>query len=444
MQELDLSAKILDDILDNDVPFSEALKKVFQSDASIRGERSLVAGLVGCELRHHLLFSFLTEPLTTFEVADKRILALVLGDLYFFKRVPNDQILVALKEKLGEAKMALAQPLVDKAPNPESYIPTDLAKSSNKYLSLRYNTPEWVLKIWEHYGYGTTYKILKKNNRPLVNSVRVRTNMITPEQLMNNNPDYAKSGISDMLFYGGKTPLRKLPEYMAEQIFLEKLGTKKVFDEYKVQEPSEVLLFNGNADSSPLKELIETYGSTIGLNLGVYDLQKYPDVSKMIRTLNLKNVNFFAGDPTSLEAAVSRPQDLVIACPDSSNFDLIREAPDYLLHFKKEGMDELFAKEKAMLEGLSKHVDEGGLLIYMIYTISKKEGHATVTEFLMNHPEFKIVKEEQLFPYDELDTALYYCVLKKETPLAKEGVPAEALAAAKAAPAASISAQSAK
>ena len=80
----------------------------------------------------------------------------------------------------------------------------------------------------------------------------------------------------------------------------------------------------------------------------------------------------------------------------------------------------------------------------MIYTISKKEGHATVTEFLMNHPEFKIVKEEQLFPYDELDTALYYCVLKKETPLAKEGVPAEALAAAKAAPAASISAQSAK
>jgi len=444
MQELDLSAKILDDILDNDVPFSEALKKVFQSDASIRGERSLVAGLVGCELRHHLLFSFLTEPLTTFEVADKRILALVLGDLYFFKRVPNDQILVALKEKLGEAKMALAQPLVDKAPNPESYIPTDLAKSSNKYLSLRYNTPEWVLKIWEHYGYGTTYKILKKNNRPLVNSVRVRTNMITPEQLMNNNPDYAKSAISDMLFYGGKTPLRKLPEYMAEQIFLEKLGTKKVFDEYKVQEPSEVLLFNGNADSSPLKELIETYGSTIGLNLGVYDLQKYPDVSKMIRTLNLKNVNFFAGDPTSLEAAVSRPQDLVIACPDSSNFDLIREAPDYLLHFKKEGMDELFAKEKAMLEGLSKHVDEGGLLIYMIYTISKKEGHATVTEFLMNHPEFKIVKEEQLFPYDELDTALYYCVLKKETPLAKEGVPAEALAAAKAAPAASISAQSAK
>src|SRR5574344_2074480 len=117
MQELDLSEKILADILDNDVQFSEALKKVFQSDASIRSERSLVAGLVGCELRHHLLFAYLTEPLTGYEVADKRVLALALGDLYFFKRVPTDQIRSALKSKLGDDKMALAQPLIDKAPD---------------------------------------------------------------------------------------------------------------------------------------------------------------------------------------------------------------------------------------------------------------------------------------------------------------------------------------
>jgi hypothetical protein len=33
------------------------------------------------------------------------------------------------------------------------------------------------LKIWEHYGYGTTYKILKKNNRQNTTSVRVRTSL---------------------------------------------------------------------------------------------------------------------------------------------------------------------------------------------------------------------------------------------------------------------------
>ncbi|MCI2111502.1 MAG: hypothetical protein LKK13_04070 [Bacilli bacterium] len=444
MQELDLSERILGDILDNDVPFGEALRKVFQTNQPLRPMRPLVAGLVGCELRHHLLFGYLTEPLEGYEIADRRVLALGLGDLYFFKRVPAADMKAALLEKLGEEKMALAAPLIDKAADPANYIPPKLPKSSNKYLSLRYNTPEWVLKIWEHYGYGTTYKILKKNNRPLINAVRVRTAMITPEQLMNNNSDYAKSPIKDMLFLGGRTPLRKLPEFLAEQVFLEKLATKKIIDEFKVQEPSEVFLFNGNRDSSILKEVVETYGSSIGMNLGVYDLQKYADVSRMIRELGLKNVNFFAGDPSALEASISRPQDLVIAAPDSSNFDLIRESPDYLLHFKKEGMDELFAEEKAMLEGLSKYVDEGGTYIYMIYTVSKKEGHATVQDFLLRHPEFKLVKEEQFFPFDELDTALYYAAMKKETPLVKEGVPAEAIAGAAAPVESPMSAEAAK
>ena len=59
----------------------------------------------------------------------------------------------------------------------------------------------------------------------------------------------------------------------------------------------------------------------------------------------------------------------------------------------------------------------------MIYTISKKEGHQTIEDFLLKHSEFKMVREAQLFPYEELDTALYYAVMKKETPLAKVETP---------------------
>ena len=94
----------------------------------------------------------------------------------------------------------------------------------------------------------------------------------------------------------------------------------------------------------------------------------------MIKTAGYKNINFFGAEPDSMEAAISRPQDLVIAAPNSSNFDLIRDYPDYLLHFKKEEMDALFAQEKAVLEGCSKFVAEKGTLIYCVYTISKKEG----------------------------------------------------------------------
>lgn len=428
MEELDLSLQILADIIDNDVPFNEALRKVFQADVEKRPLRSSVAGLVGCELRHGLLFEELTANLADYSVEEKRFLSLALGDLYFVRRIASDSILEALKTRLGEEKLAEAQPLLDKAGKPETYIPVELQKSSNRYLSLRYNTPEWVLKIWEHFGFGTTYKILKKNNRPLVSSVRVRS-VISPEELVNNNHDYAKGPVDGMLTYSGKIPLRKLPEFHEGKVFLEKFATKALIDANKVEEPSEVLLYNGNEDSSIIKELIESYGPRVGLNIGVKDLSKYADVTYLIKLMGLKNVNFFGAEPDGMESAISRPQDLVIAAPNSSNFDLIREYPDYLLHFKKEGMDAIIGQERAVLEGASKFVAENGKLIYVIYTISKKEGHGTVSDFLLAHNDFQLVEEKQAFPFEDNDTAIYYAILHKGTPLAKVGVPLEMIAA---------------
>lgn len=419
MEELDLSIRILDDILDNDTSFNEALRKVFQNNPEKRPLRKDVATLIGCELRHSLLFDFLTKPIDGLSDEEKRFLSLALGAIYFVKRHTKEDIVEALKKRLGEEKYLLSEPLIKKAEETGSLIPDSLPKSSNRYLTLRYNTPEWVLKIWEHYGYGTTYKILKKNSRPLVNTIRVRS-VLSSEELLNNNPDFKKTPVDGILAYTGKTPLRKLPEMKEGKIFLEKIATKELLDRYHVNEPSEVLVYNANPDSSLLKEIIEQYGSSVGLNLGVPNLESYLDVTKMIKSLNLKNVNFFAADPLNMEAAISRPIDLAIAAPNSSNFDLIREYPDYLLHFKKDSMDALFQKEKDTLEGVSKYVAEKGKLIYMIYTISKKEGHNTINDFLLNHKDFHLVEEKQEFPFEEFDTALYYCVLEKDSSVVKD------------------------
>ena len=59
MQEFDLAENILEDIVVNDTLFNDALKKVFQANPALRPMRAMVAGIVGCELRHHLLFEYL-------------------------------------------------------------------------------------------------------------------------------------------------------------------------------------------------------------------------------------------------------------------------------------------------------------------------------------------------------------------------------------------------
>ena len=218
MQELELSKKILDDILDNDTAFNEALRKVFQADASLRPMRSDVAALVGCTLRHHLLFKELLGSFKDWTVNEQRYVAITLGDVHFARRIEKEPMTEALKAILGEEKYALVAPLMDTEAG-KSLIPERYDRSSNRYLSLRYNTPEWVLKIWQHYGYGATYKILRKNARPGLESVRVRTSKVSVEEILNNNPDFVKAPVEGMLLYGGKVPLRKLDIHRDGKIY---------------------------------------------------------------------------------------------------------------------------------------------------------------------------------------------------------------------------------
>ena len=427
MQEFDLSEKILEDIVVNNTQFNEALRKVFQADVSLRPMRTFVAGIVGCELRHHLLFEYLLKDHQDLLPEEKRAVSLALANLCFYKHISKDETMTILNKKVDETRLKSLKPLFDKTDNDGPFIPDDISKASNRYLSLRFNTPEWVLKIFEHYGYGVTYKVLKKNNRPFTSHVRVRTSVTSTENVIKQYPDFKATGIDGILTYEGKSSLRKNPLVKDGTIFKEKPITKEIIDKYEIEEPKEIFVYDGNADSSILKEVIEHYGSSIGINLGVKSLDKYADVTRLIRQKELKNVNFFASSLDSLIVSISRQQDLVIAAPDSSNFDLIREQPDYLLHFDKGGMDKLFAQEKETLNECSKFVAEDGTLIYIIYTISKKEGHQTVLDFLANHPEFHFVCEEQRYPYDDGETSVYYAVLHKDSNSATVGTPLNVL-----------------
>ena len=424
MEELNLSVKILDDIIDQGTPFGEALRKVFQPNKDLQPLRSTVAGLVGCELRHHLMFEYMMEAdeFKDWDMAAKRLAYLALADVFYFKRISNEDLKAHLNAAIGEDKALALEPLFVKAGNPKDYLP-DLAPGSDLHLSLRFNVPEWVLKVWKHFGHGTAYKIAKANTRPSKFYVRVRTSMISTDGILMSGEDFEKTPVADVLLYKGKAPLRKNELYRKGMLFDIRPATKAISDAYRIEDPKEALLFLGAKDHSMILEWLESYGSQVGLNIGVYDTAKYPDVTRVLKSKNLKNVNFFSAEPLAMEAAISHPQDLVYCIPDSSDFDLIRESPDFLLHFAPETLDEVYVKQKEMLEGTSKYVAEGGTLVYMIYTISKKEGHSTINAFLADHPEFHIVEEKQGFPFDELDTSYYCCILQKDSNLAKAEPP---------------------
>ena len=413
LQEFELSLAVLNEVLDEKVPFAEALRKRFQTNVDIRPLRGAVAGLVGCELRHQIYFEYMTRNLKDWEPKDRRLLFLALANAFFYRRFDVATVHADLVEVIGKEKLDLVQDLFDLASTPENYIPSTVDRKSPLYLSLRFNVPEWVVKILSHYGGSAVYQSLRKFARPSTTTLRVRTSVLPMTSLL-ENPDFLPTPVDGMVSYKGTAPLRKLNDFKKGFLFPEKLLTKALLDAHPISEPGQILLYNANEDSSLEKELIENYGDKLGLNIAVPDIDAHVDVSRLIKEKNLHNVNFFsAPDVLSMEASVSSMQQLVVVSPNSTNFDLIPTSPDYLLHFDTGSMDAIIEKEQAALEGAAKYVEEGGTLLYVIYTISKKEGHMNIAAFLKKHPEFSLVSEKQHFPFEEHETAAYVAELVK-------------------------------
>ncbi|MEE3402393.1 MAG: hypothetical protein VZR76_05260, partial [Candidatus Enteromonas sp.] len=350
MKELDLSVEIIADIVDNGVKFNDALKAKFQSDVEIRPFRKDVAGLVGCELRHDILFAYLLKGFD-WAPEDKRVASVLLANNYFYKHFPADMVKAAAAEKLGEEKMAALADLLAKEGNPEAFVPENIKKGSLEYLSLRYNTPMWVLKIWEHFGYGIAYRVLRKNIRPRGLTLRVRNLPGLAEQVA-ASADYQSTAVEGIVSYQGKTPIRKVDLVKNGSLFEEKTAIKAILDQVKVSEPGEFFLFSDLKHDQAIKELVEEYGENIGLNVGVASLDnEHADAVRFIKEKKLRNVNLFASAADGFEASISRPQDVVAVFANSTDFDAIRETPDFFVHCKTEQLDELIQRQKDLLNG---------------------------------------------------------------------------------------------
>ena len=140
MRELDLSLVVLEKILDEDCYFNDALKQVFLKDVESRPYRKEVAGLVGCLLRHYLLLEYLTAE-AGLAKRERRLTELVLGNNYFYRHFETAKLNAVLKEEIGELTYNLIRDLVEKEPGNDNFIPEDISRTSNKYLSLRFNAP---------------------------------------------------------------------------------------------------------------------------------------------------------------------------------------------------------------------------------------------------------------------------------------------------------------
>ena len=75
---------------------------------------------------------------------------------------------------------------------------------------------------------------------------------------------------------------------------------------------------------------------------------------------------------------------------------------------------EIVSLQRNMLETVCQYVKVGGTLLYSTCTMDKMENEDNVTWFLKQHPQFELVKMQQIFPQKTYGDGFFLAKLQKK------------------------------
>lgn len=411
MNIFETSKAVLLKLVNEDVPFTIALKNTFKKNNSDAVEKSNVAALVGCELRHHYIFDNLINRFFEGEEFEKTIyLRFALANGLFLKRFPEKDLVALAEQDLDKEKIYALYNFV-KSTN--EIIPKELDKSSPEFLSLRYNTPAWIIRMWQkQYGKGVVFKTLKVNYRQSVPSIRVNENKIDIDEFLAKHPDFSKAPVDNMIIYQGRGSPKKLPEFDNGSLYFMKMATKVILDSLDLDVLKGIAIYTEVPNNIYL-DLLTRFKEEAKADLVINNTNCYYETKRNLEKLGKHRMFIYEAEYTSLLTCLSKKVHTMICMPKSSTFDLFRSTPDYFLRINQDGLDELIANESACLAECSKYVEDGGELVYMVPTLSRKESNNVIAKFLVENKDFELIEERQFFPFEVYDSCLYSARLKK-------------------------------
>ena len=414
MNNLFTSSKALKRIIDRKESFSSGVKSVCKPGNSANEERKDVTTLVGCALRHYLILENRFAPLCG-DNKDYLYYAIVAcSNILFARKVSKEESFTFLKENI-EDKEVLDKVVdaINKFEAGEPLISKDLDPNCLEFLSFRYNTPLWIVRMWrKHYGYKDMRKILIANSKHFNNYARINTEIISEEEFEKNNGLFSKTQFDKFYLYNDKSKIKKSFQYSRQEIYVYPI----VFDEMIKEADTDTFRGIGAYAATPnglASALAANLTSYVEMDFLFGKQQAYFETKEEKTLFNLKNIHLYEGGPESGITCFSKKVHTFFVFPDSSKFFLLRNTPDYFIHFEQNSLDGLLKDQAIALEEGSKFVEDGGYLAYYVGTISEKESHGIVEKFLAAHPEFSLVNEKRIFPFSEYDSTGYYAVLRK-------------------------------
>lgn len=296
----------------------------------------------------------------------------------------------------------------------------EIKRSDNdiKYLSIRYSYPDWLIAyLLKDYTFDEVKMILEENSGVKNDAIRINTIKTNIEEVKSelrkldigyeeisivpNGLIVKKSIIDTELFKKGMITVQDISSQMVGEVCAPKENSL-VID----------LCSAPGGKSAHISALMNNTGK-------IYSCDVYSNKIKLMNSffkrLGVNNAVCEQIDARLVQKYVKEMSfDYVIADVPCSGLGVMSHKVDLKYRINLESINEILSLQKEILESTWNLVKKNGYYLYSTCTINKDENEKMIKDFLENHPDFEIVYERQILPFEYHTDGFYICKMRRK------------------------------
>jgi len=332
---------------------------------------------------------------------------------YYYKYIANDTSL----EKILYTYFQINKIHFDNF-KPPFQIPKIDTLTIPEQIHLSYNDELWNEGI-QSLGYHEWLKEAKALNIPASLVIRANTLKITPEDLAKElaqlniqtkfYPEVPEALIITNKLFLSQNHLFKSGLYEFQDISSQKVAH---FIPYDILEKSKIIIdacAGAGGKSLHLSALKKNKGKIIAMDV---DEKKLKELRKRSARAGCSNIQIKHITSSKVIKRLKEKADILLIDAPCSGTGVIKRNPDTKLKFSSTSLQELINLQKQILNDYSTMLKPDGYLLYVTCSILKKENEQQVENFLSQHPEFQLIKQQTILPSSGFD-GFYIALLKK-------------------------------
>ena len=291
-------------------------------------------------------------------------------------------------------------------------------EGSLEYLSVVYSMPRWILEQWlGQYSREQVEEMLQNFLQEKPTSIRCNLHQISREELKEK---LTREGVkveevpelSCALLISGYDYLAALPSFQEGDFQVQDISSMLVAQRADPKEGDYVIdvCAAPGGKALHLADMLAGTGMVEARDISDYKVELIWD---NIRRSGMENIRAVRWDATVPDEESVEKADIVIADLPCSGLGVLGRKSDLKYRMTREDERELAALQRRILSQVWRYVKPGGRLVYSTCTINREENEENAAWFQAEHPDFRLVSQEQLLPGQQAGDGFYIALFDR-------------------------------